>query len=425
MPKVFSNFVAGEGISDKDENGFDVTQNIDATSDLGVAKCQYAFKVSNSVVTEPCYMAQDVSGNIYYFSSTSGNIWKFTLSSGVTALVRTNGYGAHFSAKFFNGDVHYSTRNQVGRYDIATDTWNDSFGTLQNGADYHPMEIVNNILHVGDGKDVASAQINGSYNESALDVETDHQVSALINDNSYLLTGTTVSSNIVTAKAYYWDTYSSSWTIEDEVVSICFFFRSENDLFMVGKSQADKSSIYFWNGNKFEKYRPIRNAEASIHVQATAQKGDKMLFVVGTHIYTLYKPFGGVYGLIREYTADSTIQSIMVSRDVLYISTQTGIYEEDMANRATGVITTSFTGEISSTVEVGYQKMYGCALSLETNINDSGWVSETNFVDDSTNSKYILTGGVSYNGQINFGKVRVTMTPVADLSPLVSYISVE
>jgi hypothetical protein len=425
MPKVYTGWTNGEGISDKDENGFDVTQNLDTTSNLGTVQAQYALKLDNSTVNEPCYMAQDTDGNRYYFSATSGQIWKYTASTMTTALVRTNGSGEHYGAKFFNGDIYYFNRNLVGQYDIATNTWTDSFGTFANGARYHPSEIVNNILHIGDGKDVVSIQIGGNFNESALDVETDHTLSALINDNSYLLTGTTVSNNISTAKAYYWDTYSSSWTIEDDVVTICFYFRCDNDLFALGKTASGTTTILFWNGNKLEKYRPVRNASGDISVQATAQLEDKTLFAIGSHVYTLYKPFGGSYGLIREYTADSTIQSIMVSSDTIFVSTQTGIYTKDTNNRATAVITMPFHQEMFKQIEALYQNTNGCTIGLETNINDAGWVTESNFLNDSTNNKYLLVNGVSYAGKVNYGRVRITLNPVSDLSPVLNAVVVK
>lgn len=419
MAKAYTGWTSGEGISDKDESGFDVTQNIDTTSNLGTVQCQYALKVDNAIVTEPCYMAQDGDANRYYFSSASGQIWKYTASTGTTALVRTNGYGAHYSARYYNGDIYYTTRGQLGQYDIATNTWTDSFGTLANNAMYHPMEEVNNILHVGDGNDISSANENGLFNQSALDIEANQTVTALINENSYLLDGTTVSSNITTAKAHYWDTYSSSWTIDDDIVTVCLYFKCNNDLFMVGRLFDGKSIICFWNGNKFEQYRPVRNAEASISVQAVAQIGDKTLFAIGTHVYSLYKPFGGSYGLVREYTADSTIQSIMVSNNTLFVSTQTGIYTKDPNNRATAVITMPFHGEMFKNVEVIYQTLNGCSLSLESNINDAGWVTESNFIKDSNNNKYILMNGLTCSGKVNFGRIRLTLNPVSDLSPVV------
>lgn len=418
MAKVYTGWTNGEGISDKDESGFDVTQNLDTTSNPGTVQCQYALKVDNAIVTEPCYMSQDGDANRYYFSSTSGQIWKYTTATDTTALVRTNGYGAHYSARYYNGGIYYTSRGQIGKYDIATDTWNDSFGTLANNALYHPLEEVNNTLHIGDGNDISSINENGTLNQSALDIEVNQTVTAIINENSYLLDGTTVSSNITTAKAHYWDTYSSSWTIDDDIVTVCFYFKCDNDLFMVGRLFDGKSIICYWNGNKFEKHRPVRNAEADISVQAVAQIGDKTLFAIGTHIYSLYRPFGGSYGLVREYTADSIIQSIMVSNNTIFVSTQTGIYTKDSNNRATGVITMPFHGERFKAVEAIYQSLNGCTITLETNINDSGWVNETNFINDSTNNKYVLINGITYSGKVNFGRIRLTLNPVSDLSPV-------
>lgn len=417
---IYKDFYKGEGIDSYDNSGFDATSNLDTHTSLGVASTNPALVLDNSTITEPCYQAQDESGNLYFFSSTSGKIWLRDYATGTVTLVRTNSYGSHSNAKFFDKAIIYVAGDIIGRYEILTDTWTDSFALLQNHAEYHPMEEVNAILHIGDGNDIASINAETSFNQSALDLPLNYITTALLNDNSYLLNGSSVGSTVVKSRIFYWDTYSSSWTIEDETGQVNFFIKVDNYVFaQIGSN----GWIYSWDGNKAAKWKPVRNVETSVSVQATTQVGDKTLFAIGDNIYSLHQPAPGMgFGIVHEYTADSTIQSIHSVGDEIFVSTQTGVYKKDQYNKATGSITTPIYEGSFDSIEVPYETLNGGSLSLETSVNGGSFVTESGFVNDTTNSRYVLIGGVTASGSINYGQARITINPVSDKSPKVKGI---
>lgn len=260
MPQIYGDFHKGEGISRFDQAGFDRLQNIDVHSVPGLAQCQRSLVLDNTTVTEPCYQAQDTNGVIYLFSATTGKVWKRTVN-GVVTLEHTNSFGKHYNAKFFNNRIWFCTVGNVGYLDIATSTWNDSFNTFDNDAIYHPMAEVNAILHIGDGPDIASIDRNNLWNSSALDFPENYIASALLNDASALLAGTAVSTNVVSARVFVWDTYSSSWQIEDDVQAINFLLKVDNLTF----AQAGSDGwMYSLSGGKLVRWKQMRYADNTI-----------------------------------------------------------------------------------------------------------------------------------------------------------------
>lgn len=418
----YSGFYKGLGIDSHDENGFDAMSNVDTSSSLGTVRAQLDLVADNATITENGYQVQDKSGNLYLFSSTSGKTWKRAVGTGIVTLLNTNTNGAHVNVKFFNGNIYYVTTGNIGKLEVLTDTFTDSFHTFVNAADYHPMEEVNAILHIGDGKDIVSINALDAINDSALDLPPDYVCTALLNENSYLLNGSKVGTTVYQARIFYWDTYSSSWTLEDDVQAINFFIKVDNYTFVQAGTEG---MIYNWDGNKAVKWKPLRGVTSDVSMQATTQLGDKALFAIGDTVYSLYQKSGsGGFAITPEYTAPATIQSIMAIGTVLFVSANSLLYTHD-TDRATATITTPITDNTFDYVEADYEAMNGGTLGLETNINGSGWVTESNFVDDTTNNRYVLIGGVSYAGHVNYGQIRVTINPSGANSPTLKSIKVE
>lgn len=419
---TYSGFYKGLGIDSHDENGFDAMSNVDASSSLGTMQAQFDLVVDNATVTENGYQAQDKSGNLYYFSSTSGKTWKKDVGTGIVTLVNTNTNGAHVSVRFFNGNIYYCTTGTMGKLEVISGVFTDSFHTFVNAANYHPMEEVNAILHIGDGKDIVSLNSLGNINDSALDLPSDYICTALLNENSYLLNGSRVGTTVYTARIFYWDTYSSSWTLEDDVQAINFFIKVDNYTFVQAGTEG---MIYNWDGNKAVKWKPLRGVTSSVSAQATTQLGDKTLFAIGDTVYSLYQKSGtGGFAITPEYTAPATIQSIMAIGLTLYVSANNSLLTLS-TDRATATVTTPITDNTFDYVEATYESMNGGTLALESNINGSGWVSEAGFINDTTNNKYILVGGLSYAGHVNYGQTRVTINPSGASSPTLRSIKLE
>ncbi len=139
---------------------------VDFRSEPGVLKAHQALeKASGTTVTELCKVALAVSdGSTLWFSSESGNIWREV--SGTYTLVHTTvplaGGAACLDAKEYDGDIYWSTEKYVHKIPVASigGTWGDlmwqNFGAFKNGDDtYHPMEVQNLQLFIGDKYDIA------------------------------------------------------------------------------------------------------------------------------------------------------------------------------------------------------------------------------------------------------------------------------
>lgn len=424
MP-TYASFQSGLNTSKYDQNGFTDDTNLDIHAQIGTAQPQLALVSESTTPNESCVQATAADGTVYFFSKSSGKTWKRT-TGGTYSLVNTNANGAHISA-FYSpslNKIFYTTTSKLGHLVTSTDTFTDSFGTFTNGSSYHPMADVNLTLFVGDGKYCASVNSALTFSANALDIPAQYSITALKSEHNWLLIGTIIGTNISLSTAYLWDTYSSSWTQEDDVYEIginCFIPADNVTYAQCGTS----GNIYYWNGGSMVYYDTLALTTSVGQEKVTVLQG-KPLIAIGTEVYSLYKKSRNSNDVLcQEYTTTTgTIASIGVSGSQFLVSNGTNINKID-TNYATATITSPlffFNGE--KTVEVPYESMpSGCSLGLESNINGAGWVSET-FTKDTDNMKYYLDGGFTFNGKMKFGQVRVTLTPSTTTYPIIQAISI-
>jgi hypothetical protein len=184
-------------------------------------------------------------------------------------------------------------------------------------------------------------------------------------------------------------------------------------------------NIYYWNGNSMIFYDTF-DATTSVGQEKVTILNGKPLLAIGTGIYSIYKRSRNSNDVLcHEFTTTTgTIASIGVTGTQLLVSNGTNI-DKIGTNNATATVTSPlFFFSTEKTVEVPYESMpSGCSLSLESNINGAGWVSET-FTKDSDNMKYFLDGGFTFNGKMKFGQVRVTLTPSTNTYPIIQAINI-
>ncbi|MEI9966171.1 MAG: hypothetical protein WDN67_00625 [Candidatus Moraniibacteriota bacterium] len=423
MP-VYNAFFHGEGRSQYDQNGFDTTSNLDVHSQLGTSQAQLALAVDSSTPNEPSVQATAADGTVYFFSTSTGKTWKRT-TGGTYSLVNTNANGAHVNA-FFSPTLNkilYATTTKLGHLVAATDTFSDSFATFTNGSSYHPMAEVNLTVEIGDGKYVASVSASLTFSANALDIPAQYSVTALKNERNWLLIGTVIGANVSQCEAFLWDTFSSSWTEQDTIYEIgvnCFI---EADSFTYAQCGTE-GNIYYWTGNRMPFFYQIRNVTTSHGHQKSGVLNGKPLLAIGTDIYSVYKRQGEIDIVVHEYTTTTgSVVSIGVTGTQLLVSNGSNVNKIG-TNRSTATATTPRTDGAVKTVIVPYESLNGGTLSLETSVNDSGFVLESGFINDATNSRYILQRGVSYAGKINHSKSRITITPSGANSPVIQGINV-
>lgn len=418
----YTQFFNGEGRSNEDQNGFDATSNLDVHSISGIAQAQFALASESTTPNEACVQATASDGTMYFFSTASGKIWKRT-TGGTYSLVRTNANGAHINA-FYSPTLNkiiYVTSTKVGHLVSSTDIFSDSFGTFSNGSSYHPMVEVNQSVFIGDGKYIAAISSSLSFSANALDIPASESVTALKDENNWLLIGTIVGANVNRCMTYLWDTYSSSWSIDDPMPEpgINCFIEGDN----VTYCQAGvNGNIYYWNGARMVFFYQIRNVTTSHGHQKTTMLAGKPLLAVSTTIYSIWKRLGERDVVVSEYTITTgTIASIGVSGTNLFVSTGSNI-DKTSTNRATAKITTPLITDDTTDVYVSYRSLNGGSLSLESNVNGAGWVSETGFTNDSIENRYALDNGLTYDGSVNYYQLRVTLTPSGSSTPIIKEI---
>jgi hypothetical protein len=176
-------------------------------------------------------------GNTYLFGSTNGKIWKRT-SAGAYSLEATASPAAGnvgiLDAYEYQGYIYYSMQSRLGRVAVGAPTdWSgrdDNWQTFANtDADYHPFKEVNQVLYVGDGKDLAQVDA-GVYSASALDIKTPLRIKSLGKMLTDILLGTFVNVYKVATEIFRWNTWSESYQVGDEIpeVGINCFLATDN-----------------------------------------------------------------------------------------------------------------------------------------------------------------------------------------------------
>lgn len=138
------------------------------------------------------------------------------------------------------------------------DSWSDNIeviGSFKNGDDtYHPMVNQNLELYIGDDNVMAKVDVNGVFNQETLfNIKSPDKIQTISTFDTDLLVGVV---GVNKSKILRWDTFSQSWSAEDEVfeTGINAFIKDDNYTYV---SAGDYGRIYFYNGEKLELYKRI------------------------------------------------------------------------------------------------------------------------------------------------------------------------
>ena len=124
----------------------------------------------------------------------------------------------------------------------------------ESNASYHPMIVLNGILFIGDNNYIH--QVENYLVLNALDLPTQYTAKCLGKIGIDLLVGTEVANNVHSAMIFRWNTWSVSWSIEDDIEeqSINAFIPVDNFVYVVAGT---RGNVYFYNGEKLELFRRI------------------------------------------------------------------------------------------------------------------------------------------------------------------------
>ena len=312
MPKIIITNQNLGGIADSQYQGVDnsvaMMVGFDIHSEGGLLKVnQKLTKESGSNIDDlvkkilPCS-----DGNTYMFGSTNGKIWKRT-SGGTYSLEATAspaaGSAGIIDAVEDQGYVYYFMQSRIGRWQIgsAWSTRNDSWATFTTtDADFHPVKKVNLINYIGDGNLVAQIR-NGVFTANALDIKDPLRIKSLGALSNELLLGTFINDNVSENEIFRWNTWSTSFSTQDQIpeVGINSFLKTDN---FVVVSAGEKGNLYVYSNNVLEQYLQVTgdyssNKKATVYPNASVNKTGLPLF--GLSNKTSNPVLQGVYSIGR------------------------------------------------------------------------------------------------------------------------------
>lgn len=431
---VFGNWWRGIGTSKYDVAYFADLSNADITTEVGTIRCQYALiKESGTTIDKACFRAVAPSGTTYFFSKSDGAIWKRSTSgtySTVTANTNTTG---HLGAHYYNGYIYYATALNLGRFVPDTEgSKNDDFGTFTNADPlYHPMTVKNLTLYVGDGNYVSSVNVSDTFSPNALDLESQHRVTALREYGTDLLICTGISSYVSYSGVFRWDTYSDSWMTEDFInEAIINFIITSDTTDIVFICAGTSGNIYLYDGTHLEYYTTAPNVTTSSNWQLTTAYNRRPLFAVGGKVFSLVNPQRVMApALNHEYTcsagSSATIHSITALGTQLLVAwgsgSTYGVDKIDTTARATATFTTPIVSNRKNVdIRIPFDLLpTGTSITLETNLDNAGFLSKTLIRDSADMNMYRLDGHCANHRTI---QARVTLTPTGTDTPIVPHI---
>ena len=428
MPS-YDKWFNGITLSRKIQNGFDDMQNCDVHSDLGSLLCQKKLAENSSgLVDRPCYMAVVPSGDSYFFSKTDGKIWRRTQAGGWNAI-RVNSNGAHKGAAYYRGKLYYTTNGHLGVFDLVN-TWNDNYQVLTTGV-AHPLFQFDLILYIGNGNNVAQLDDADVFSSSALDLQTEQKISALINLGDDLLTlsnpGNYLNDSLITR----WNTYSDSWSINDQIkeTDVYAFLDADNYVYAIAKS----GNVYLYNGSVLEPFSFIRDAATTTGHQLTTNFKGRPLIANGGEIFSLHRKNRNMpFALVGEYTCsageNATIHSIAANGETLLVSWEyNGTYGVDALSSeyATAeVVTPRFRK--NGVVKVFYDNLNGGSILIYSRRDgETNWSGHT-VINDTEDFRMVRTVDdiiVPAGGQAKIYIVPSVSSPTT--TPIIDGISVE
>lgn len=357
-----------------------------------------------------------------YSPSTSPSI---SISPSPSAGVNVN--AGHKSARYYRGYIYYTTDTYLGRFNLVS-TWNDYFQPLISGYN-HPMEVLDLILYIGNGRDVAQLDDAEVFSSSGLDLPTEYHVTALIGLGDDLLTLANPGDYINDSAIFRWNTYSDSWTIKDSFfeTNAYAFLNADNYVYVVATS----GQVYFYNGSQLETFSQIREPYATYGHQLTTNLQGKPLIANGGKIYSLFRKNRNLpVALVGEYTcsagADATIHSIQSNGSNLLVSWESegtfGIDEISPAYYANArIVTPRF--KKGGVVKVYYDKLNTASVGIYSRLDgETNWTSHE-VIDDSDDFRFVRTTDsmIVKSG----AQVMVTLTPNSQATPSIDYIQIE
>lgn len=417
----FTDFYQGISRSRSDQQGFTNLVNCDVHTEIGFLSPQKALEndVSSNVPQEACIMCKTPTGTIYAFSMTTANFWKY---NGTWSYKGSNQVEAAIrGAKYYNGSIYFAGVTKLGRFTAETEASITLVGNMTASA-YRPMEEVNLTLFIGNGKDVASVNTNGTYNGAALDTPPNFTVTTLSGVGVDLLIGTVIGNNVNNCSVFLWDTYSDSWSVEDKVPErgINCFINSDDVIYALCGT---KGQLYYWSGATMVRFKKIPGITTTVNPYMSTVLAGRCLIAAEGKVFSLHKEDNDMPNVVvQEYTTTTgAINSLETYVDNLIVSTGTKINKSG-TSYATAVIDTPEIAGYATKVVVNYDKIpTGTSIGISVRVNNISWVPVV-VKEDKIKQIIYFDGGLK---DVNFIQARVTLTSLSNTYPKIRMIEIK
>lgn len=262
-PILFNKFNAVGVGHNKYSDAYHKIVGLDIHTDPGALIVAQALVKDSADINEPCLTLFCTNGNSYHFSTSTGKIWQRD-PSGVVVLVYTtvptSGSPACVGVDEYQSYIYWATSGFLHRIPVSNATGVWSTGLAPNwdtfiNATEHPMKEVNDVLYMTDGDKIDQVDA-GAFTSNAFDLPVRYQATCLCRDGTNLVIGTKQSSLLAPCGIFVWDTYTGSFTFEDDIpeVSIQSIIQADNIvLIFPNKSHY----IYYLNGDRAEIFTRI------------------------------------------------------------------------------------------------------------------------------------------------------------------------
>lgn len=179
--------------------------------------------------------------------------------------------------------------------DSLTNMYLEVYGA--SNASYHPMIVLNGVLFIGDGSYIH--QVENYLVLSALDLPKQYASNTLGKIGIDLIAGTEVNDYVNSAMLFRWNTWSVSWSIEDDIeeASINAIIPVDNFVYVIAGKRAN---VYFYNGEKLELFRRIGgefDAGDTVKVYPDAVANLHGIPLIGVSNITGDAMESGIYGM--------------------------------------------------------------------------------------------------------------------------------
>lgn len=459
------------GISDSEYlGGSDSMSEIwghDIHSESGVMKVNQALTKESGTTIDDFVKAGVAcsDGNTYLFGSTNGKIWKRT-SGGTYTLEATanpsSGIPGILEAKEYMGYIYYATKNQLGRWQVGTawSTRSDNWANFSYGdVDWHPMQILNLVLYIGDRYVVAQVDA-GTFSADAVDLpdlSSTLRVKCLGKMGTDLLIGTYVNSNVVETEIFRWNTWSVSFTNSDTIpeVGINSFLEIDNAVIV---NAGTKGNMYIYNGSTLELYKPVKgvwdntsnkatvnpNARLNFHGKPIFGLSYSVGFPCNMGIYSLHRTnrnypmvLNGEHGISSGNLNKVEIGAIIGIGDIYLVTwkdtttgTVYGVDKLDLTKKCTDAYITTRVIMVQRMASLNYGRVNmayrtlptGTSYQVYKKVNNGSFEEMTNAEDDTERNIYSIEDDIN-----NASTVQVKIHPVVseNLAPETELITVD